>query len=204
MREGRKGIFFLRVLCAPSRPLRGKSLSAARRPRAMMPRSTSRVPPWIVNLGAIRVVWRSASSKRSSLLSGAESPVGGANRRTLLGSACSKLVPRSLTTAASTAGVLPACSMPATESDMRRKVARCATSRPMPSAKRSLGSFAGAAHQLDQHREGFHPAVRAAALIGEFVGRLLPGHVDLADQVQVGHEHVVEDDLVEIVLRRSG
>ncbi len=26
------------------------------RPRAMMPRNTSRVPPWIVSLGAIRVV----------------------------------------------------------------------------------------------------------------------------------------------------
>ena len=63
---------------------------------------------------------------------------------------------------------------------------------------------AGAAHQLDQHLEGFEPAVGAAALVGQFVGRLLPGHVDFADQVQVGHEHVVEEDLVEIVLRRSG
>ena len=63
---------------------------------------------------------------------------------------------------------------------------------------------AGAAHQLDQRRKGFEPAVGAAALVGEFVGGLLPGHVDFADQVQIGHEHVVEHDLVEIVLRRSG
>ena len=59
--------------------------------------------------------------------------------RTLFGKACSQFVPRSLTTAASTAGVLPACSMPATLADMRRNVARCATSRPMPSDSFSPG-----------------------------------------------------------------
>src|SRR5437588_7359947 len=33
------------------------------KPRAMMPRSTSVVPPWMVSLGAIKVAKRSCSSK---------------------------------------------------------------------------------------------------------------------------------------------
>ena len=75
---------------------------------------------------------------------------GGANRRTLSGKACSQLVPRSLTTAASTAGVLPACSMPATDNDMRlqrrqmRDLAADALGEPLA----RLG--AGDAHQFDQ------------------------------------------------------
>ena len=41
----------------------------------------------------------------------------------------------SLTIAASTTGSCPACSMPATDTDIRRIAWSCATSRPMPSAR---------------------------------------------------------------------
>ena len=54
-------------------------------------------------------------------------------------------------------------------------------------------------HQFGQCRDRFEPAVRATALVSQLVGRLLPRHVDVADQVQIRHEHVVEEDLVEIV-----
>ncbi len=62
-----------------------------------------------------------------------------ASVRTFEGSSCSQIVPMSLTIDASTTGSLPASSMPATDTDMRRSVCSCATRRPTPSAERVSG-----------------------------------------------------------------
>src|SRR5579885_122566 len=107
------------------------------RPRAMMPRRISRVPPRKVKEGALSTA--SASSSSSASLAPARRRPG-ATRRTTSGISRSKALPRSLTSAASRLGVAPACSMPATESDMRRKVQRCAARRPSAAAARGSGS----------------------------------------------------------------
>src|SRR5580692_8121755 len=57
----------------------------------------------------------------------------------------------------------------------------------------------GQPHQLDKSGKRLDPSVRTAALIGELVGGLLRGHVDLTDQMAVGEESIVEHNLVEIV-----
>src|ERR1043166_3584671 len=102
------------------------------RPRAMMPRRTSVVPPCSVSLGAIVVANASCSSKVTRFVVSGSTKA--ASSRTRAGSFCSQMVPRSLTIEPSTTGSLPACSMPATDTDMRRNVCSCATRRPMPSA----------------------------------------------------------------------
>src|ERR1700742_2102258 len=99
----------------------------------MMPRSTSVVPPWIVSLGAVLMANESWFSSVSRLV--AFSSTKAARSRTRCGNCCSQTVPMSFTIEASTTGSLPACSMPATDTDMRRMVCTCATSRPMPSAE---------------------------------------------------------------------
>ena len=125
-------------------------------PRAMMPRRTSRVPPWMVSRGdQRRVVER--------LLETVVIAVGIAvatHRRhqssTLLGSACSRVVPRSLDDRGCRRRRLQACSIPATESDMRRIVARCAQPRgrcPRPGSLQ--GSWPDDAYQLDEALPGF-------------------------------------------------
>ena len=85
----------------------------------------------------------------------------------MFGTAWAQLVPRSLTTAACISGDRSACSMPATDSDRRRRVESCATSRAdalrLPLAR--VG--ADAAHQLVEHREVVEEALRPAALVGE-------------------------------------
>src|SRR5205085_7205212 len=106
-------------------------------PRAMMPRKTSVVPPWIVNLGATFIANGNTVSRISWLE--ASGSTKAARSRTRCGNCCSHTVPMSLTIATSTTGSLPACSMPATDTDMRRMVCTCATSRPMPSAERVSG-----------------------------------------------------------------
>ena len=163
-----------------------------------MPRSTSVVPPWMVSLGAIMVAKRSCSSSVARLPS--VSSMKAASSRTRFGSFCSHTVPRSFTIEPSTTGSLPACSMPLTDTDMRRSVCSCATRRPSPSALRMSGLSPERAHQLDQHIERLEETLRPAALVGELAGRLLPRPVDLAEHVIVRHEGVLEHDLVEIVL----
>src|SRR5207244_6712632 len=107
-------------------------------PRAMMPRRISRVPPRSENDGA-RCTRKPSTCWRSL----PESIVGSTPSRvwTISGISCSKVVPTSLTTAASRFGFSPAWSMRATESDIWRSVARCATRRPTVAAARSPGSL---------------------------------------------------------------
>src|SRR4051794_15532216 len=71
-------------------------------PRAMMPRRTSVVPPWIVSFGAILSSKSSLLRKASSSSSSRSSSE--ASSRTRCGKPCSQTVPRSLTIAASTTG----------------------------------------------------------------------------------------------------
>ena len=65
-----------------------------------------------------------------------------------------------------------------------------------------IGLRAERADQFGQHVIGFEESLRARALIGEFGCRLLPGAVDLAEHVIVGHEGIGEHHLVELGLCR--
>ena len=60
----------------------------------------------------------------------------------------------------------------------------------MPSALRASGFGADRAHQFGQHVIGFQKPFRAGALVGELGSRLLPGAVDFAEHMIVGHEIV--------------
>jgi hypothetical protein len=51
----------------------------------------------------------------------------------------------------------------------------------------------------DQWESGQHP-LRTASLEGQLRGDLMPTIADLAEHVSVGHEDLVENDLVEVVL----
>ncbi len=106
------------------------------RPRAMMPRRISRVPPRIVHDGACSTVSTSASSN------GSRSPRRGPGitSRATSGTSRSYVEPKSLTIAASRLGVSPACNMPATDCDMPRSVHRFAARRPIASATCGSGS----------------------------------------------------------------
>src|SRR4029077_9126625 len=75
-------------------------------PRAMMPRNTSVVPPWMVNFGAVLIANASCASNVSRLP--AFSSTKAASSRTRCGNCCSHTVPMSLTMEASTTGSLPA------------------------------------------------------------------------------------------------
>ena len=55
------------------------------------------------------------------------------------------------------------------------------------------------ADQLEQQREARQVALRPAALEGELGRHLLPARALLADPHVLGHERVLEDDLVEVV-----
>ena len=90
--------------------------------------------------------------------------------------------------------------MPATESDMRRKVMMCATSRPIASAAAASDAGPSASISSHQQREGATEALGSAPLEGQFAGHLVPAVADLADDAVVRHERVLEHDLVEIVL----
>ncbi len=48
--------------------------------------------------------------------------------------------------------------------------------------------------------EGRQPALRSAALIGEFAGDLAPARSDSPEDSLVGHENFVQVDLIEVVL----
>ena len=65
-----------------------------------------------------------------------------------------------------------------------------------------VGLVADRANQFGQHVIGFQESLRPAALIGELGGGLLPGAVDFAEHVIVGHEGVREHHLVEFGLGR--
>ncbi len=103
----------------------------------MMPRSTSRVPPRRENDGACSVRKPSVRSKLDPDSRRGSTP---SSEWIVSGISCSKLVPTSFTTDASRFGFWPAWSMPATDSDIWRRVARWATSRPIVTAARSPGS----------------------------------------------------------------
>ncbi len=60
--------------------------------------------------------------------------------------------------------------------------------------------FSDGANQFGQHVIGLQEAFRPGALIGEFAGGLLPGAVDFAEHVIVGHEGIGEYDFVEFEL----
>ena len=90
--------------------------------------------------------------------------------------------------------------MPATDTDMRRKRVQLRDQPAEPFGAAQIGLGAERADQLDQHVEGFEKPLRPAALVGKLAGGLLPRAVDLAQHMIVGHECVVEHDLVEIVL----
>ena len=63
----------------------------------------------------------------------------------------------------------------------------------------SIGVVCCLTQQLLHRRERRQPAVGAAALVGHLGGVLVPTHAGIADDVRVGHVHVVERDLVEVV-----
>src|SRR5581483_4178690 len=151
----------------------------------MMPRSTSVVPPWMVSFGAVLMAKESWCSSVSRLP--ASSSTKAASSRTRCGSCCSHTVPMSLTIAASTTGSLPACSMPATETDMRRMVWTCAT-RADAFGRAGIRIVADGADELGQHVIGLEEALGAGSLIGELACRLLPCAVDLAEHMIVGDE----------------
>ena len=72
----------------------------------------------------------------------------------------------------------------------------------MPCACRSPGVGADAAHQLVEHREIVQEAFRAAALVGELSRHLLPPHVQVAEQVVLGDQRIVQHHFVEVVVPR--
>ena len=129
----------------------------------MMPRRISRVPPRRVKEGACST--RLGERLLEPSLRGAARGRG-ATRRTSSGISRSKALPRSLTNAASRFGVSPACSMPATESDIRRKVHRCAARRPTASASRGSGSAPARRISSTSSAEGAEEALGPAALEG--------------------------------------
>ena len=67
----------------------------------------------------------------------------------------------------------------------------------MPSAAAGVRILADRADQFGQHVVGLQKTFRSGTLIGKFRGGLLPGAVDFAEHVVVGHEVVGEDDFVE-------
>ena len=94
--------------------------------------------------------------------------------RALAGRACSHTLPTSLTIAASSAGFPPACSMPSTDSDMRRSVAdaRPAGRRPRRRARPVRDRARARARSGPRWRQ---KALRATSLIRELACHLLPG-----------------------------
>src|ERR1700730_4369815 len=84
-------------------------------PRAMMPRSISRVPPRREKDGDI--CSRLPKVRAKSLSSSQRKPAS-VRVWTTVGNICSKLLPKSLTIAASTAGSFPALNWPATDNDI--------------------------------------------------------------------------------------
>ena len=71
-----------------------------------------------------------------------------------------------------------------------------------PDRFRLLGAGRGA-DQIDERAHqpvGAEPALRPAALVGQFARHLVPAIADLAHHHRVGHEDAIERDLVEIML----
>ena len=62
-----------------------------------------------------------------------------------------------------------------------------------------VGLVAECPHQFGKDIDGFEETFRSAPLVGQLARRLLPGGVDLAKNMIVGHESVFEHDLVEFV-----
>ena len=164
----------------------------------MMPRRISVVPPWMVSLGAIMVAKASCSSSVARLLDlGLEEggELAHAVGQFLLPDRAEVLDDRAFDHRL-LAGLQHA-------GDRHRHAPQRVQLRDQPAepfGAAQIGLGAERADQLDQHVEGLEEALRPAALVGELAGRLLPGAVDLAEHVIVGHEGVVEHDLVEVVL----
>ena len=176
----------------------GAPVHRSPRPRAMMPRRISVVPPWMVSLGATFRAKASCSSSVTRLLA------SGLEKRAEFAHALGQfLLPDGADVLDDggfdhrlLAGLQHA-------GDRHRHAPQRVQLRHQPAeafGAAQIGIGAERAHQFGEHVEGLQEAFRPAALIGELAGRLLPGAVDLAEHVIVGNEGVVEHDLVEVVL----
>ena len=167
----------------------------------MMPRRISVVPPWMVSLGAIMVAKASCSASVARFMTSGSR--NAERSRTRPGSFCSQMVPRSLTIEPFDHRLLAGLQH---AGDRHRHAPQRVQLRDQPAepfGAAQVGLRSERADQFEQHVEGFEETLRSAALVGEFAGRLFPRAVDLAHDVVVGHERILEHDLVEIVLSRS-
>ena len=169
------------------------------KPRAMMPRSTSVVPPWMVSLGAMTVAKASCSSKLARLASSSVSAKA-ASSRTRAGQLLLPDGAEVLDDGAFHHRLLAGLQHAVHRDGHAPQRVQLRDEAAQTFGRAQVGIGAEDAHETDQRVEGFEEALGPAALVGQFAGGLLPGAVDLAQHMIVGNEGIGEDDLVEVVL----
>src|SRR5262249_38477851 len=84
-----------------------------------------------------------------------------------------------------------------------RHATQCVELRNQPTetfGAAGVGFWPNGTNQFKHEIERFEETFRTAALVSQFASGLLPGTVDLAQDVVIGHKSILEHDFIEILL----